>query len=39
MNWNVPLPLHAVRVQIARLGDEKQTPKSKQVADLSRVRF
>jgi hypothetical protein len=38
-NWNVPPPLHAVLVEIARLADEKQTPESKRVADLSRVRF
>ena len=37
-NWNVPPPLHAVLVEIARLADEKQTPESKRVADLSRVR-
>ena len=39
MNWNVLLPLHAVLVEIARLADEKQTPESKRVADLIRVRF
>ena len=38
-NWNVPPPLHAVLVEIARLADEKQTPESKRVADLSRVRL
>jgi hypothetical protein len=38
-DWNVPPPLDAVLVEIARLADEKQTPESKRVADLSRVRF
>jgi hypothetical protein len=39
MNWNVLPPLDAVWVKIACLADEKQTPKSKWVADLSRVHF
>ena len=38
-NWNVPPPLDAVLVEIARLANEKKTPESKRVADLSRVRF
>jgi len=36
MKWNFPPPLHAVLVEIARLADEKRTPESKRVGDLSR---
>ncbi|KAI9447167.1 apoptosis inhibitory protein 5-domain-containing protein [Russula earlei] len=34
--WNLPSPLLSVLVEIAHLADEKQTPESKRVGDLSR---
>jgi len=35
--WNIPAPLHSVLVEIANVADEKQTPESKRVGDLSRL--